>query len=114
MYLNPETAAAVVAMLCDFHVRDGMLTAACGCQWPEDHLCRTAKPELPVLADALEKAGDLGAFDEAFAGWKISNGMIFTPTGYCYPPGDIYAIPIRIQQIAEYERQLRTPTQLLL
>ena len=52
---------------------------------------------------------DLGAIDKAFAGFVLSGGQIITPNGYAYPPGFLYSIPIRMQQIAELERERRTP-----
>ena len=57
---------------------------------------------------------DLGKLDPAFAGFKIQDGQLVTPNGYAYPPGYIYAIPIRMQLIVELERERRTPRQLLL
>ena len=58
--------------------------------------------------------GDLGRLDPAFAGFKLHDGCIVLPNGYRYPPGYLYAISIRMQQIAELERERRTPKQLLL
>lgn len=60
------------------------------------------------------RAHDLGQFDKAWEGFVIRGGVLFTPNGYHYPPGYIYAIPIRMQQISNYERLLETPAQLLL
>lgn len=57
---------------------------------------------------------DLGKFDKAFAGFELCDGRIVTPNGYAYPPGYLYAIPIRLQQIAHLESELRTPKQWLL
>ena len=57
---------------------------------------------------------DLGKLDPAFAGFWIHNGQIVTPNGYAYPPGYLYAIPLRSQLIAELQRELETPRQLLL
>lgn len=57
---------------------------------------------------------DLGEYDPAFAGFRIRNGQICTPNGYCYPPGYLYSIPLRQQLIAELQRELETPRQLLL
>ena len=34
--------------------------------------------------------------------------------GWAYPAGYLYSIPTRIQQIAELERELKAPRQLLL
>ena len=57
---------------------------------------------------------DLGKLDAAFAGFTLHDGQIVTPNGYAYPPGFLYSIPIRMQLIAELERERRTPRQLLL
>ena len=57
---------------------------------------------------------DLGRLDPAFAGFKLYDGCIVLPNGYRYTPGYLYAISIRMQQIAELERERRTPKQLLL
>ena len=57
---------------------------------------------------------DLGQFDAAWSGFVIRGGLIYTPNGYFYPPGYIYSIPIRMQQISNLEWELRTPKQLLL
>ncbi len=61
-----------------------------------------------------KKKHDLGHLDPAFAGFVLDGGMIHTPNGYSYPPGYLYAIPLRMQLVAELERQLATPRQLLL
>lgn len=57
---------------------------------------------------------DLGHLDPAFKGFKIYGGQIVTPNGYAYPPGFLYAIPLNMQLIAELQRQVKTPKQLLL
>ncbi|MCH8100319.1 MAG: hypothetical protein IIB74_07775 [Proteobacteria bacterium] len=57
---------------------------------------------------------DLGKIDPAFAGFRLVKGEIVTPNGYSYPPGYLYAIPIRLQQIADLQRERNTPRQLLL
>ncbi len=57
---------------------------------------------------------DLGQFDQAWEGFVIRGGIIYTPASYPVRPGDLNCIPIRLQQIANYERMLETPQQLLL
>ena len=57
---------------------------------------------------------DLGDLDPAFAGFQLVDGQIVTPNGYSYPPGFLYAIPIRLQQVSELQRELATPRQLML
>ena len=58
--------------------------------------------------------GDLGAADDAFAGWRVRDGQVISPDGNAFRPGEIAAIPIRHQQLAHYERELQQPRQLLL
>ena len=60
------------------------------------------------------RPNDLGEIDAAFAGFTLVNGHIYTPGGTPYRPGDIEAIMLRRQQLANYELELRTPQQLLL
>jgi hypothetical protein len=57
---------------------------------------------------------DLGKIDAAWTGFVICGGLMYTPNGYFYPPGFIYSIPIRIQPISHYGRELAVPRQLLL
>ncbi len=59
-------------------------------------------------------AHDLGRIDKPWEGFVIRGELIYTPNGYYYPPGYIYSVPIRMQQIANYERELKTPQQMLL
>ena len=54
---------------------------------------------------------DLGKIDNAWAGFRLVRGRIYTPGGTPYTTGDIEAIPIRRQQIANLELQVRTPEQ---
>ncbi len=60
------------------------------------------------------RANDLGSIDAAFAGFSLHHGCLFTPGGTPYGPGDIEAIMLRRQQLANYELVLRTPQQWLL
>lgn len=62
----------------------------------------------------MKNKNDLGHLDPAWEGFVIQNGILFTPNGYRYPPGFIYSIPIRMQQVSHLQRELETPTQLLL
>ena len=57
---------------------------------------------------------DFRQLDPAFAAFKLHDGCIVLPNGYSFPPGYLYAIPKRMQQIAELERERCTPKQLLL
>lgn len=63
---------------------------------------------------AVLAEGDLGAVDPAFKGWRIERGRIVAPEGYGFRPGELLAIPLRMQQIAHLEREAREPRQLLL
>lgn len=54
---------------------------------------------------------DLGALDEAWRGWRLARGEIVSPEGLAFRPGEVLAASIRMQQLAELERQLREPQQ---
>ena len=60
------------------------------------------------------RKNDLGHIDPAVAGFTLYQGQIITPNGYAYQPGYLYAIPIRMQQIADLQRERNTAWQLLL
>ena len=57
---------------------------------------------------------DLGIIHPAWAGFTIRGNVIWTPGHYPLRPGDLNCVQIRLQQIANYEYELRTPKQLLL
>ena len=61
-----------------------------------------------------EDMSDLGIIDHAWDGFTIRGGIIWTPGRYPLRPGDLNCVQIRLQQIANYEYELRTPKQLLL
>jgi len=50
---------------------------------------------------------NLGAFDDAWRGFIVRQGLLWTPEGVGVGPGEVRAIPTRQQQIAEYERAQR-------
>ncbi len=56
-------------------------------------------------------ANDLGRIDTAYSGFVIRDGIIWTPGGYPTRPGDLYAIPLKMQLIDELQRKLETPQQ---
>lgn len=60
------------------------------------------------------RENDLGNIDAAFAGFKLFNGEIILPNGLGYPPGYLYAIAIRQQQLNDLRREIKIPRQLLL
>ena len=68
----------------------------------------------PCQRDGMSTPTDLGELDPAFAGFRLHQGTIVTPNGYAYPPGFLYAIPLRIQLCEELKREVATPRQLLL
>ena len=59
----------------------------------------------------LKLNGDLGALTASWRGFRIADGKLWTPEGAQVTPGEIRAIPLRRQQLADLQRQLMTPTQ---
>lgn len=59
----------------------------------------------------LHITGDLGAIERAWSGFRIAGGKIWTPENTSVTPGDVRAIPYRIQLVSELQRQLAQPQQ---
>lgn len=59
----------------------------------------------------LRLAGELGFVDTAWRGFRLVAGQLVTPEGATLRPGEIRAVPIRLQQIAELERLAAEPRQ---
>lgn len=55
--------------------------------------------------------GDLGTLAPAWSGFRLINGTLWTPENTRVTPGDIRAIPYRVQLLNELERQLAEPQQ---
>lgn len=68
-------------------------------------------PDWSLIAWAA-LAGDLGAFHPDWRGYRLVADRIVTPEGAELRPGDLAAIPLRQQYLAELEKQLRGPRQL--
>lgn len=53
---------------------------------------------------------DLGRIDSAWNGWRLRDGQLYAPLSAAvigYRPGEVRAIPIRLQEIAAYRRTVR-------
>lgn len=48
----------------------------------------------------------LGMLDEEWDGWHLRTGTIEAPNGWRFTPGELMAIPLRLQQIAALELEL--------
>jgi Phage protein len=59
----------------------------------------------------LKRTGDLGVLAPDWAGFRVTEGQLWTPEDRPVRPGDIRSIPYRLQQIRELERQLAEPHQ---
>ncbi len=79
--------------------------------------CGTADPiDGPV--DTLQIRGpstfnrDLGDIAPGWRGWKLWNGLLWSPEGDAFAAGEVRAIPLRAQLVAELERRVAMPTHL--
>lgn len=59
------------------------------------------RPELVRLA-AIELGGAIGLIHDAWDGWRLcrKNGLLQTPCGWEFRPGELLAMPIRYQELA--------------
>lgn len=58
----------------------------------------------------LHVADDLGLLDPNWKDWRLRRGMLFDPLSSAtigFRPEEIRALPIRLAQLADLERQLR-------
>jgi hypothetical protein len=72
---------------------------------------------VPALAKRLieiTSSADLGHLEKAWKGFRIADGLLWTPERQKVSPGDIRAIQYRAEQLREYELELRRPKQLKL
>jgi len=92
MYRKPETIAAVCGV--------SLETAR---RWRR--LGRCPEPARRLLA----VANDLGAISEAWAGWRIADGLIYSPEGLTATPGEVAALWYYRQLAAEVCRRRRNP-----
>jgi hypothetical protein len=49
--------------------------------------------------------GDLGAFDPAWAGWRLCNGALYSPENWRATPGDVLSIQLTQAQLAAYRHE---------
>jgi hypothetical protein len=84
------------------------LAVLCGVTERQARRWRAAR-RLPAKYLALleQRAGELGALDAAWNGWRLFRGELIDRDGNRYRPGDVVAIPLRRQQLQELERRAR-------
>lgn len=98
-YALLDLPAASLARRFDVHPT----TAA---RWKARNLLPPRYAALAALA-----AGDVGALDAAWTGWTLRRGELISPEGIAFRPGEVLAIPIRMQQIAALQRDTRPESQ---
>lgn len=57
---------------------------------------------------------DLGTLDPAWRGWKLERGLLVSPDGWTFRPGDVSASALHAQELAALRAERRQPQQLLL
>lgn len=69
-------------------------------------------PALAALLLEIRGGGELGAVDEAWRGFVLSRGQIWTPEGAGVRPGDVRALPLLVDLVGELQRERARPRQL--
>jgi hypothetical protein len=64
-----------------------------------------------IPARVRASAGDLGAIDDGWRGWRLIRGELVSPEGWKYRPGELYALPILRERVRALERETRPGTQ---
>lgn len=74
-------------------------------------LGRWLKGQVPIPASALrhlrQLAYDVGA-DPEWRGWRFRDGLLHSPEGYWFTPGDLYSIRFLKGQIDALRAEVRT------
>lgn len=68
-------------------------------------------PAAYALGLQLLEDGDLGALSPAWRGWVLRRDEIISPDNWRFRPGEIQALPLKVQLIGELKRQLARPQQ---
>jgi transcriptional regulator with XRE-family HTH domain len=63
-------------------------------------------PEIHSRLLRILLAGELGSLAPAWSGFTLRDGQLITPEGWTISPGEICAIPFRIQQLRALEIEL--------
>jgi hypothetical protein len=61
----------------------------------------------PPKSALLLILGDLGCFDAAWTGWRLSGGNLISPEGWEITVGDVISSPILRQQLAAFKSELK-------
>lgn len=72
---------------------------------------------LPAIAARLLELRirqDLGTHDATWAGFKILKNELWTPERHRFTAAELRAIPYRMQQLRELEREMQRPRQFVL
>lgn len=75
---------------------------------------RRRVPAVPALALRACLEGDLGAISEAWEGWKIYQGVLYSPEGIAWTCGELNAWQFERQELSELRRERHAPMQLAL
>ena len=62
---------------------------------------------VPPKSAILVLARDLGAFDPAWAGWKIIGNQLVSPENWIATPGDVLSIQLTQAQLSAYRTENR-------
>src|SRR5947209_2176449 len=77
-------------------------------------LRRRCAPPLVERTLATLRAGELGALSSAWSGWRLRCGVLISPEGSEFTPGEVRAAPLEHALVRELRRELTAATQALL
>lgn len=67
---------------------------------------KAGSTRIPKSAQMIIKA-DLGAFGDAWRGWRIEGNDLVSPEGWRASVGQVLNVPLMRQQLAAYQAELR-------
>ena len=71
-------------------------------------------PPLAAQLLHIKLTSDLGAFASPWAGFRVDQGLLWTPENASLTPGELRSVPYRREQLHALELALTQPRQLVL
>lgn len=87
-----------------FHYNFNEIARICGVSLKTAQRWKRGQAVPPPTA-IMVLSRDLGAFDPAWSGWRLSNGALYSPEGWRATPGDVLSIQLTQAQLAAYRHE---------
>src|SRR5713226_9801046 len=92
------------AILYGWNIKE--ISRICGVSLKTAHRWKSGQTVPPKTALAM-LLGDLGCFDQAWAGWCLRGGLLTSPEGWQASTGDVMSIQLTQAQLAAYRKENR-------